>query len=130
MESTHRITGSSFRAGIYFKQQLPVRAHRPFPRATRRIQGHRARYKGRRKNTLDVRRWAAVDNLQTLARMRRLRDPLPVQLSSLYLTPINQVTCNTRSSSLRPRVTPRIKTPREMSRPTTRVMASSGDPVN
>jgi IS5 family transposase len=35
-----------------------------------RIQGHRARYKGTRKNTLDVRRCAAVDNLQTLARMR------------------------------------------------------------
>lgn len=34
------------------------------------IQGPRARYKGARKNTLDVRRCAAVDNLQTLARLR------------------------------------------------------------
>jgi hypothetical protein len=35
-----------------------------------RIQGPRARYKGTRKNTLDVRRCATVDNLQTLARLR------------------------------------------------------------
>ena len=35
-----------------------------------RIQGPRARYKGTRKNTLDARRCAAVDNLQTLARLR------------------------------------------------------------
>lgn len=35
-----------------------------------RIQGPRARYKGARKNTLDTRRCAAVDNLQTLARLR------------------------------------------------------------
>lgn len=35
-----------------------------------RIQGPRARYKGTRKNALDVRRCAAVDNLQTLARLR------------------------------------------------------------
>lgn len=35
-----------------------------------RIQGPRARYKGVRKNALDVRRCAAVDNLQTLARLR------------------------------------------------------------
>jgi hypothetical protein len=35
-----------------------------------RIQGPRARYKGVRKNALDVRRCAAVDNLQTIARMR------------------------------------------------------------
>jgi hypothetical protein len=35
-----------------------------------RIQGTRARYKGARKNTLDTRRCAAVDNLQTAARMR------------------------------------------------------------
>lgn len=35
-----------------------------------RIQGPRARYKGVRKNTLDVRRCAAVDNLQTVARLR------------------------------------------------------------
>ncbi|MGQ0649741.1 MAG: IS1182 family transposase [Gemmatimonadaceae bacterium] len=34
------------------------------------IQGQRARYKGTRKNTLDVRRCAAVDNLQTVARLR------------------------------------------------------------
>jgi IS5 family transposase len=36
-----------------------------------RIQGPRARYKGIRKNALDVRRCAVVDNLQTLARMRQ-----------------------------------------------------------
>ena len=36
-----------------------------------RIQGPRARYKGTRKNTLDVRRCATVDNLQTLARLRQ-----------------------------------------------------------
>lgn len=35
-----------------------------------RIQGPRARYKGARKNALDVRRCAAVDNLQTVARVR------------------------------------------------------------
>jgi hypothetical protein len=35
-----------------------------------RIQGPRARYKGTRKNTLDVRRCATIDNLQTLARLR------------------------------------------------------------
>lgn len=35
-----------------------------------RIQGSRARYKGVRKNALDVRRCAAVDNLQTVARLR------------------------------------------------------------
>lgn len=35
-----------------------------------RIQGPRARYKGSRKNSLDLRRCAAVDNLQTLARLR------------------------------------------------------------
>ena len=35
-----------------------------------RIQGPRARYKGARKNTLDARRCAAIDNLQTLARLR------------------------------------------------------------
>jgi len=35
-----------------------------------RIQGPRARFKGTRKNTLDARRCAAVDNLQTVARMR------------------------------------------------------------
>jgi hypothetical protein len=35
-----------------------------------RIQGPRARYKGTRKNTLDVRRCATVDNLQTLARLQ------------------------------------------------------------
>lgn len=35
-----------------------------------RIQGPRARYKGTRKNSLDVRRCCAVDNLQTLARLR------------------------------------------------------------
>ena len=35
------------------------------------IQGPRARYKGIRKNTLDVRRCATVDNLQTLARQRQ-----------------------------------------------------------
>lgn len=35
------------------------------------IQGQRARYKGIRKNTLDVRRCAAVDNLQTVARQRQ-----------------------------------------------------------
>ena len=33
-----------------------------------RVQGPRARYKGARKNTLDLRRCAAVANLQTLAR--------------------------------------------------------------
>ena len=33
------------------------------------IQGDRARYKGTRKNTLDVRRTAAVTNLQRLARL-------------------------------------------------------------
>jgi hypothetical protein len=36
-----------------------------------RIQGPRARYKGIRKNALDVRRCATVDNLQTLARLRQ-----------------------------------------------------------
>jgi hypothetical protein len=36
-----------------------------------RIQGPRARYKGVRKNALDVRRCAAVDNLQTVARLQR-----------------------------------------------------------
>jgi IS5 family transposase len=35
-----------------------------------RIQGPRARYKGTRKNTLDVRRCVTVDNLQTLQRLR------------------------------------------------------------
>jgi hypothetical protein len=35
-----------------------------------RIEGPRARHKGTRKNTLDVRRCATVDNLQTLARLR------------------------------------------------------------
>ncbi len=35
-----------------------------------RIQGPRARFKGARKNTLDARRCAAVDNLQTVARLR------------------------------------------------------------
>jgi IS5 family transposase len=35
-----------------------------------RIQGPRARYKGIRKNTLDVRRAATVDNLQVIARLR------------------------------------------------------------
>lgn len=34
------------------------------------IQGTRARYKGTRKNTLDVRRCATVGNLQTLARLK------------------------------------------------------------
>jgi transposase len=32
------------------------------------IQGHKARYKGVRKNTLDLRRVAAVTNLQGIAR--------------------------------------------------------------
>lgn len=35
-----------------------------------RIQGPRARYKGTRKNTLDVRRCATVDNLQVVERIR------------------------------------------------------------
>lgn len=35
------------------------------------IQGPRARYKGARKNTLDVRRCAAISNLQTLARTKQ-----------------------------------------------------------
>ena len=35
-----------------------------------RIQGPRARYKGTRKNSLDVRRCATVENLQTLARLQ------------------------------------------------------------
>lgn len=35
-----------------------------------RIQGSKARYKGTRKNTLDVRRCATVANLQSLARMK------------------------------------------------------------
>ena len=35
-----------------------------------RIQGPRARFKGVRKNTLDARRCASVDNLQTVARVR------------------------------------------------------------
>lgn len=35
-----------------------------------RIQGPRARYRGARKNALDTRRCAAIDNLQTLARLR------------------------------------------------------------
>jgi hypothetical protein len=35
-----------------------------------RIQGPRARYKGARKNALDARRCAAVENLQALARLR------------------------------------------------------------
>jgi hypothetical protein len=35
-----------------------------------RIQGPRARYKGARKNALDARRCSAVDNLQTIARLR------------------------------------------------------------
>lgn len=35
-----------------------------------RIQGHRARYKGARKNTLDARRCSTVDNLQTLQRLQ------------------------------------------------------------
>lgn len=35
-----------------------------------RVQGHRARYRGARKNTLDARRCAAVVNLQTIARLR------------------------------------------------------------
>ena len=35
------------------------------------IQGSRARYKGTRKNTLDVRRCATVANLQSLARIKR-----------------------------------------------------------
>jgi len=34
------------------------------------VQGPRARYKGARKNTLDLRRCAAVANLQDLARLR------------------------------------------------------------
>jgi transposase len=36
-----------------------------------RIQGSKARYKGIRKNTLDVRRCATVANLQSLARMKQ-----------------------------------------------------------
>lgn len=36
-----------------------------------RIQGKKARYKGTRKNTLDVRRCATVDNLQSLARLKQ-----------------------------------------------------------
>lgn len=36
------------------------------------IQGKRARYKGARKNTLDVRRCATVANLQSLARLRKV----------------------------------------------------------
>jgi hypothetical protein len=35
-----------------------------------RIQGNRARYKGTRKNSFDLRRCSAVDNLQTIARTR------------------------------------------------------------
>jgi IS5 family transposase len=34
------------------------------------IQGPKARYKGVRKNTLDVRRWAAVANLEQLRRLK------------------------------------------------------------
>jgi hypothetical protein len=36
-----------------------------------RIQGKKARYKGARKNTLDARRCATVDNLQSLARLKQ-----------------------------------------------------------
>jgi hypothetical protein len=36
-----------------------------------RIQGKKARYKGTRKNTLDARRCATVDNLQSLARLKQ-----------------------------------------------------------
>lgn len=36
-----------------------------------RIQGSKARYKGTRKNTLDLRRCATIANLQSLARMRQ-----------------------------------------------------------
>ena len=35
------------------------------------IQGSKARYKGTRKNTLDVRRCATVANLQSLARIKK-----------------------------------------------------------
>jgi len=65
-------------------QTLRATAHTPDGRATLRrrttvehslarldhIQGPKARYKGTRKNTLDVRRCATVDNLQSLARMK------------------------------------------------------------
>jgi hypothetical protein len=65
-------------------QTLRATAHTPDGRATLRrrttvehslarldhIQGPKARYKGTRKNTLDVRRCATVANLQSLARMK------------------------------------------------------------
>ena len=66
-------------------QTLRATAHTPDGRATLRrrttvehslarldhIQGPKARYKGTRKNTLDVRRCATVANLQRLARMKQ-----------------------------------------------------------
>ncbi len=66
-------------------QTLRATAHTPDGRATLRrrttvehslarldhIQGSKARYKGTRKNTLDVRRCATVANLQSLARMKQ-----------------------------------------------------------
>jgi hypothetical protein len=65
-------------------QQLRAAMHTPDGRATLRyrttvehslarldqIQGRKARYKGTRKNTLDVRRCATVTNLQSLARIK------------------------------------------------------------
>jgi transposase len=36
-----------------------------------RVQGHRARYRGARKNTLDLRRCAVIVNLQTIDRDRK-----------------------------------------------------------
>jgi hypothetical protein len=66
-------------------QHLRSTMHTPEGRATLRqrttvehslarleqIQGKKARYKGTRKNTLDVRRCATVTNLQSLARIKR-----------------------------------------------------------
>lgn len=66
-------------------QQLRATMHTPEGRTTLRqrttvehslarldhIQGKKARYKGTRKNTLDVRRCATITNLQSLARMKQ-----------------------------------------------------------
>jgi hypothetical protein len=75
----------SFHPQEAFLQQLRATAQTPDGRAVLRqrttvehslarldqIQGKKARYKGARKNTLDLRRCATVANLQSLARLRK-----------------------------------------------------------
>ncbi len=51
------------------------------------IQGHKARYKGIRKNTLDLRRVSAVANLQRVSPPIDRRVTLPVQLSRPISSP-------------------------------------------